>query len=199
VVGLDIDGDGQEDSQVYADVQDDLAPSYHSPFSIAVGGSYTRGATSIHASAEWFDGVDRYQILDAANLPAEFPGASIAQRVTQELDPVINWGIGIQHVFSRAWTGYLSFLTDCSAAPEDSPAMNSVSTWDLYHISTGGAFRVKGLDLTAGFQYARGKEDIQVGFVPGQGWDNEIPIGLQKNTDVTYQRLLFIIGFAFSI
>jgi len=199
LIGLDLDDDGQPDSKLFADTQDDLAPDYRSPVSIAAGGSYRWGSTTVHFSAEWFNAVDKYQVLDATELPGEFPGLSITQRVTQELKSVLNWGIGVEHMFSRKYTGYASFIVDRSASVPGTTTKNTISTWDIYHFSGGAAFRIAGLDLTTGIQYARGSDNVVLGFIPGSGSGIDVPIGGQTDTKVVYQRVLFIIGFAFSL
>jgi hypothetical protein len=199
IIGLDLDGDNQPDSKLAADTQNDLTPDYRSPVSIAAGGSYRWGSTTVHLSAEWFNAVDKYQVLDASDLPQKFPGVSVTQRVTQELKSVLNWGVGVEHMFSKKYTVYGSLVVDRSAAVPGTSTKNTISTWDIYHFSTGAAFRIAGLDLTTGIQYARGSDNVILRFIPGSGSGIDIPIGDQTDTKVTYQRVLFIVGFAFSL
>ncbi len=199
IIGMDVDGDGQPDSRLLADSQQDLEPDYRSPFSIAAGGSYRWGHTSLHVSAEWFNSVDHYDVLNVEPIPTDIPGVSIKNRVSQELTSVFNMAFGVQHVFNKTLTGYLSFLTDRSAAVPSPSTQTSVTEWDLYHVSTGAAFIIAGLDLTAGVQYARGASDVQVAYIPELEEEVDIPENLQLVSNVTYQRMLFIIGFSFSL
>jgi len=64
VVGQDVDGDGTEELQVINDFQDDLSSHFNSPLSIAVGASYRWGSRIFYASAEWFNKVNQFDVLE---------------------------------------------------------------------------------------------------------------------------------------
>jgi hypothetical protein len=198
IIGVDLDGDGNPDDYLASSAQNNLDVDYRSPLSIALGGSYRFSRTSIHASAEWFNAVRRYDVLDTTNLPDEPPGIALTQRLSDERESLFNVGIGVEHFFRRDFEAYGSFTTDFSAVAPGTDARHSLSTWDIYHVVGGAAVQVHGLELTGGLGYSFGSADTR----PSDDLINIAPEAFASqlsNREVQYRRLKYIIGFAFSI
>jgi len=197
VNGVDIDEDGTPDTELVANYVNDVPADYKSPGSISAGASYRFNNTTIHASAEWFDAVDEYEVMETQFFTSPTTGETYAHKATNELESVFNWGFGVeQHI--RDWLkAYGSFITDYSAYVDGTDTNVSVSNWDLYHITGGTAFTFYGTDFTLGLGYSFGSEKF--GGLEGystSGAAKDLPV---ENLDGTikYRRWKFILGFAF--
>jgi hypothetical protein len=191
--GVDIDGDGTPDDILASALEEGLSTRYRSPLAVAAGGSYKWRKASVHMSAEWFDGVDKYDVVDTSADPGVFPGSTIARRVSQELASVLNVGAGVEYKFSENWTAYGAFTSDQSAAVRGTETRHSASTWDIYHVTTGAALRIAGLDLTLGVRYSFGSQNLGDSYesVPSIGGD------LLAGSKIVYRAWKGIVGFAF--
>jgi hypothetical protein len=160
VIG-DTNLDGIDDS--HADVKhgQGLDAEYRSPFSIAIGGAHSWANMTVHATAEYFLKMDSYTVIEAP-APQQSPGVTtFPAAYDHALNDVFNWGVGLEKRFSEKTTGYVSFITDRSAAKKPrSPYDISVSTWDILHINGGVAFPIGGTDITLGGGFAWGKEPL---------------------------------------
>ncbi len=199
LIGLDLNGDGVGESFLAADYQKDLDPTYRSPFSIAAGASYRWKKMTVHASAEWFDAVDEYDVMELRNLPETPFGIPLQDRLRQELASVFNYGVGIEHHFSGDLAAYVGFATDFSAAVPNSSAGYSFSNWDIYHFTAGSAFRIVGLDLTLGAGYSFGNSVKVAPFNFSKASKENLLLGEPTGTKISYQRLTAIIGFSFGL
>jgi hypothetical protein len=190
VVG-DTNLDGIDDSQADVSYSKDLDARYHSPFSIALGGSYRWEDTTLHATAEYFFEIDEYTVMEAA-APTPSPGVTThPSAYTHSLDDVFNWGFGIERRFSEKTTAYISFITDFSASRRGSSNDISVSTWDIYHLNGGVAFSIKGTDLTIGGGFAWGQEPLRA------SPDSDGILGPTLTPDdVSYSRIKGILGIS---
>jgi hypothetical protein len=141
---------------VATDYQEGVASTYHNPLSIGAGGSYQVGSTRLHVAVEWFDGVDAYQVLATVPFTAQSSGQSLANDVIQASDPVLNFGVGVEHHFNPKLAAYAAYRTDHSPLPDSSTANATVSHWDLSHVSGGAAFTLARVDLVLGTDIAWG-------------------------------------------
>ncbi|MEJ2719702.1 MAG: hypothetical protein P8181_00995 [bacterium] len=200
VTGLDLDGDGQPDSDLVVDDFEDLSAEYKSPVSVAAGASYRWERSAVHFSCEWFNGVGRYQVLD---LPASLPDPDVVgtlrRRVTVELDPVFNFGLGVERRFSENYHGYASFRTDFSGASSGESVPGAPRGWDLYHVGAGAAASIKGLSLTLGVIYAFGSNTYTSKLDPETANEQNNLMGDPMEKEIAYRRLKLIVGFAFTL
>jgi hypothetical protein len=196
LIGLDLDGNGQPDSQLEADLQKDLGARHRSPFAIAIGGSYSFGNAAVHFSSEWFAPVERYTAVDA-QLEGSVGGVTLNRLITQELQDVVNAGIGFEYRFNERWAYYGSFRTDFSATIEGSETSLSLTTWNLYHISSGMRFSVGSLGATLGAAFAFGGDDLPQRIDFSTISDENLPLGERGLLEADYLRMRFILGFSF--
>ena len=197
VNGVDINDDDVPDTELIANQIKDEPADYKSPGSIAAGASYRIKDTSIHASAEWFNSVDKYAVLPPVEFNSPTTGNTYSHDISHELGSVFNWGFGIeQHV--RDWfMVYGSFITDHTAYVEGTKTSVSVSNWDLYHLMGGTAFTFLHMDITLGVGYAFGSSQTQdrPDFTDS---DANAIIPLEDiDAELVYKRWNFIVGFAF--
>jgi hypothetical protein len=191
VVG-DTDLDGIDNSSAEVRHGEDLDAEYDSPFSIALGGSHTWEKMTVHASAEYFLKIDEYNVMEASAPPTS-PGVTTYPVAFEHgLNDVFNWGVGVEKRFSEKTTGYVSFITDRSAARKPrTPYDISVSTWDIYHLNGGVAFTLLNTDLTLGGGFAWGKEPL---FATPDA-EGILPPTIKPDA-VSYSRVKAILGFS---
>ena len=174
MVGIDQTGDQVPDPLMAAYHEEDLAADYRSPWSVGLGGSYRFGGTILHASAEWFDGVGAYEVLETSSFQAQTSGEVQRFRAVQELESVLDYGFGVEHEFGSGVSGYASYVMDRSAREPGSNTNVSVSSWDLNLVSFGTSFGVGRIDLVLGGAFSFGSEDARrvtdwLGGDPSQG------------------------------
>lgn len=186
--------DGEGGSLLASTAQKGLAITYKSPLSVAAGISYHVGSTRFHLSAEWFDAVDRFKLMDLDNFPAQSSGKPVDADYYHQLDEVINFGAGIEQRLSESLVFYGSFAIDSSAYSEGSHI--SVTSQDIYHFTVGSAFSVFGQDLTLGVGYSWGSGTvIQVADLTRPDLTGLAP-ELGENRTLVYSRIKFVIGIA---
>ncbi len=180
-------------SDVTSSTQQGLPVSYKSPLSVGGGVAYRKGRARIHASAEWFDAVPAYDVLEPD--PVILPDTTMAAfGLTQELTSVANVAVGAEYQFGPTLTGYVGFRTDQSAVDDAASDNTSLSRWDIYHASGGGTFSVGASDFTVGGIVAWGSDVTQTGidFVPGDSSSVDLP----EQLPLKFFRFTFILGFS---
>ena len=161
------DQTGSVGNVIGASYQEDLKSHYRSPLGVAGGASFGRGRLRLHAAAEWWAKVDRYTVLEGQPFvihvtapPAATHDSTVTTVVSEELDEVFNFGVGLEHHFSPDVSGYLSYHTDRSARPPDSPPDASITAWDLNHVTAGVTFNAWRSNFAVGVTTAFGNRPI---------------------------------------
>jgi long-subunit fatty acid transport protein len=138
LVNLINTGESTNDETAFiANFQQDVTAQHHLPLAIGFGAGYRIGKHRLHFSAEWYDEVSHYNILDTENFIAQRSGEAFSNRVDSELKSITNYGIGAEFSISEHLNLFISYVTDFSAAVPDTRTNLTVSTWDIYHLSTG--------------------------------------------------------------
>jgi hypothetical protein len=195
ITATGIDLGGSDDAVMAVDYASGISSEYHTPVSLGFGATYLVGKTKVHLSAEWFGGVDRYAVIDAADFTAQSGGDTLSNRVTHELDSVINYGVGLEHSFKETFQIYGGFATDYSARKEGTTTNLSITDWDIYSITGGAAFSYKRFQATLGLGYSWGSSPRQRDpvFDPGSG----DAAGLVDGAGFEYKNFKALLGFAF--
>ena len=193
--GQDIEDDGQTETLLAADFQEDVSSRYASPVSIAAGATVQFGSRALHVSAEWFDKVSPFDVLALDDFQGQSSGEVLPHQLMHTLDAVLNVAVGIEQSFGERVSGYASFATDFSGFVPEAGTDVGISDWNLYHITGGTSFRVGRAAFTLGLGYAYGGETTrrQLSFV-GASEANAL-LGEPTETELTYRRWKFIIGF----
>jgi hypothetical protein len=179
-------GDGEGARSVLVNgAWEDLSVNYGSSWAVGVGGGLRRGRTQVHASAEWFAPVAERAVLDVG---PEWEGAppTLGRR------GVVNAGIGLQHDLRNKASLFAAFSTDFESDAVGAPASVSISTWDLYHLTAGGAFSALGSRFTLGASWAFGRDD-RSGFIPELGGASTD----SRPMSVSYSSVRVVMGFVF--
>jgi len=181
---------------------DGLEVNARSPFSVGVGISWITARAEIHISGEWYSGVSPYRILGVDSIPSQATGEVHGYRVLDELEPVLNFGAGIEWQVTEAFSTYGSIIRDASAAPRDidrpfafGPRVsNSTSQADGYYVGAGISFQAKWIDLTVGATYGSTTDTVEDSLFPGG-----VPPGIVPPTtrplQASRQRIRFLLGF----
>jgi hypothetical protein len=190
--GIDLDGDGTPDDAVSANYQPDVKAVYKSPLSAAAGAAWTRGNTKIYASLEWFDAIDRYNVLETEPFVSQTEGDTLQNEATNAAISVVNGGVGIEQTLSKSVRLFGAFRTDASSFVPYNGRQVSFSTWDISHLSAGSGFTVGRFALTLGASYSFGHHDVSQPFDLADPQANTFnPVGTR---DVNYQRFKVLAG-----
>lgn len=153
------------------------------------GASYPLHRTRLHVSAEWFNEVEPFRVLDTRPFTAQTSGETVPTNFVYALDGVFKVAVGVEHPFGERLKAYGSFRTDFSGAVPESG--NVVLTrWDIYHVAGGASFKVGRSDFTAGAIAALGGATSPL--PPGVLLE-EVAEGVRWH----FFRLTFILGFNF--
>ncbi len=192
--GIDKDGDGNNDNEFDSNFQDEIASEYKSSWAVGFGGGYKVGKFKFHASAEWYDALEKFFVLDTEPFESQGSGETLTNDLTHELKSITNYGFGVDFFSSESLILSGSFVTDFSARIPGTETNLTVSTWDIYHISGGTTFKVGNSDLTIGLEYAFGSKEIDQQIdITNPGNDGNADIN--KVSEVTTRRIKILIGF----
>ena len=193
-------GDGSSEETTYiANYQQDVTARHHLPLAMGIGAGYHLGKHSLHISAEWYDEVASYNVLDTEDFTAQSSGETIGYRVNNELKSVLNYGLGAEFYINENLDLFISYVTDFSAAVPDTRTNLTVSTWDIYHLSGGASFSIGRSEFTLGINYAFGSGKVKGPVnLPESDIKNTLA-DLLDNSELDYSRLKFLIGFSFEI
>jgi hypothetical protein len=198
-VGFDIDGDGAADPLLAADYQDELSSTYKTSWAIGAGVAYSFGRFKLNLSAEWYNSIPAYAVLDPKSFVVQTTGETVKNALTVEYDAVLNYGFGVEFVATETIDFYLSYVTDFSAEPSGTKTNLSVSNWNLRHITGGGVFSFGKADVTFGLGYAFGSSKLPKEELPviDDLLDNsgQTPPALTG----TSQRFKIIFAFSFAL
>jgi hypothetical protein len=191
-VGVDLNGDSTPDDAVSVNFQDKVNVVYKSPVSVAAGAAWTKGDTKVYASAEWFDAIGRYDVLETKPFVSQTEGDTLLNEATQAAAAVLNAGVGLEQILNPKVRFYGSFRTDFSSFVPYQGRSVSFSTWDIYHLSAGSGFTIGRFALTLGASYSFGKHAVDEPFSIGDPGQRSIQ--LVGTPDVNYQRFKVLAG-----
>ncbi len=192
--GIDRDGDGNNDNEFDSNFQDEIDSEYKSSWAVGFGGGYKIGKFKFHVSAEWYDALEKFFVLDTEPFVSQGSGETLINDLIHELKSVTNYGIGIDFFSSESLIISGSFVTDFSARIPGTESNLTVSTWNIYHLSGGTTFRLGNSEFTVGLEYAFGSREIdqQIDITnPGNDEDPDIV----KQSEVTIHRIKLLVGF----
>jgi len=193
-------GPGIDEETLYIiNGQLDVDAEYQAPLSVGFGIGYSMGNHRLHLSAEWFDAVNKYNILNTNDFTGQSDGETYANRVNTEAKSIFNYGIGGEFYLKEKLWLYASFVTDFSASIPDTKTNLGISTWDIYHLSGGVLFTIGRSDVTLGINYAFGTSELRgpVNLPEGE-FQNKI-INAFEDSAVTYNRVKLLFGFSFEL
>jgi hypothetical protein len=191
------DDDPGKADYMAVDFKKGLPSEYRTPLSLGLGLTYKIGSTRIYGTAEWFSGIDEYVVIDGGEFASQSTGELIPNRISHELDSVINFALGIEQRLSRRITAYGSGWTDFSARKPGSTANLSVSDWDIFNFMGGGTLTYTNFELTFGVGYSFGGRGMreQRAVIPGE-FRSFVQTFLE-GVEYDYRSLKAVLGFSF--
>ena len=192
-------------SIVGSDRQSKLKSRFRSPFSIALGATYTDPKNIIGISAAYFFSVDPYKILNAG--PASFlrPESVFSEFTSDEFlivwggaNQVINVAVGYERIISEKLSLYLSARNDQSYYKTNnlSGIQTTFTNWDIIHTSVGAIISKERSSLTVGLlpSFGSNKRFLQNGEISDE---DEIFGGSRRYTEATYFSIGALLGYTY--
>ena len=142
-----------------AGTQKGVPARFKYPLAVGAGLGVPLGKAVIHASAEWFNALDRYEMVSGEPIEAVVPpGASISQVLPQEMSSVLNWGLGLEYGLKTDLRLFGSFHVNNSGLSDDieTPVM-SLMTLDVKTATAGVEFGLGPAVITLGLGYGLGE------------------------------------------
>jgi hypothetical protein len=143
----------------FAGEQQGLDANHKYPLAIGAGVGIQFGKARLHGSTEWFEAINRYDVVAGEPITAIVPpGETITQVLPQELSTVLNWAVGIEYSAQPGLTLFASFAENNSGLSEDTqgPVM-SLMTLDIKTAVAGLEMDVGPAMITLGIGYGRGQ------------------------------------------
>jgi hypothetical protein len=183
------------DSTIFqSNFQDELDAEYKHPLSIGLGGAYRFGKVNLHLSAEWFNKIDNYTVLNSEPYISQGTGELLTNDLTHEVKSIINFGLGFDYFINKKFIVSAGFTTDFTAKVKNtSTNLSRGANWDIYHISAGASFPIAGSTTTLGISYSFGSDKFQnnIDITPDP---NELD-DITRETDINFSRIKVLFGF----
>lgn len=198
LIGIDTTGDGNDNDIFIFNQQDVSSVQYKSPWAIGFGVGIPFNKGIIHLSGEWYSSIPNYKIMEIQPFIGQSSGDTIRFSLSDELQSVLNFGIGGEMRFSEKVTAYASIATDFTAVPNEvtrfseleNATSNSVLQADFIQFGGGLSILTKALELTIGATYKGASQEFEqtIDFPPN---DSEV------NSTFNFSQWRFIVGFSF--
>lgn len=177
--------------ELASNFQDDLPTLFKSPVSIGFGAAYYYDKTVLYFSAEWFNEVSSFNIMEPDDFKAQSSGETLSYDLSYELNSVFNFGFGVKHIFSENFTFYGGITNDKSAYVPGSNNKFAVSNWDIVHIRSGGKFNIDKLSITLGLGYGFSGKFLDRITIFGEG--------KSQDDNVNFQEIDIVFGLSYKI
>jgi len=184
-----------------ADYQENLDSYYKNSVNLGVGISYEFGDSRLHLSAEWFNSVPEFNVLDPDPFLAQSTGDTLQNTVSVSLKSVINYGIGYEHTLSDVISAFGSIFIDHNASNNTRRQDFFDIDMPIYHLTTGANIKIGTAYLTTGLEFAYGSHKFESNnsiedIGSQEGDENKVLIldGQQK-----YFKIKLIISAAFKL
>jgi len=187
-----------EDDILASNVQTDLSATFESGWAVGGGFGLQLGGTRFHGSAEWFQAVEPFTALDAADFTPQTGGNPLVNDITAEFSSVVNLGFGVEQSLGSTVL-FAGISSNRGAGNPDAPSSTSgvLTTYDLWNYSFGGSFRVGRSEFMLGLGYARGSQPFPSLLDLGAlGGSIEIPV---EDVDFRYTQWTIVLGYELGI
>jgi len=183
---------GLDTNQFSSNYQDDLSSKYKTSWALGFGAAYRLDKYKFHFSAEWYDAVKEFYVLDSEPYQSQSSGEILTNDLTHQTKSIINYGLGIDYFAADSLIFSVSFISDYSAKSEDVKLDQPQALGlNLFHISAGSTFKVWKSLLTLGLVYTYGSQSIGDNINLNVG-DNSI---LSSEAKLQYQQIKVLLGF----
>ncbi len=194
--GVDvISGDADQD-YLAANVQTDIPAHFKSGWAVGSGLGVNVGGTRFHASAEWFQAVQPFTVVDAEDFATQSGSQTLpSSDITAQFKSVINWGVGIEQPIGGVML-FGGLAVDKSTHPSDAPIGTdlTLTRFDLWRYSGGASFRLGPSEIMLGLGYASGSQPF---FEPVNLSDFEVDPSPSEveSLNLRYSQWTLVLGF----
>ncbi|TRX70752.1 hypothetical protein [Carboxylicivirga sp. M1479] len=189
------------------DSQGGIDAIYKTPWAVALGlGVDVFTAGTLHFSSEYYGNVDPYAIMQAEPFVGQSTGKEWDARVVNQLNSVINFGVGYNFRINDKIGGYLSYSTDFSAAQtkysaaearESLAYIGSTFKSDVQHFAFGVLMDLSWADITLGATNASANYEVPrpIDFPDGEVDAVDI-LSSDEMAEIDWSRWRFIVGIS---
>lgn len=184
---------GIDSSRFDSNYQEDIKSKFNSSWAAGIGGAYNFGNVKLHLSAEWYDAINKYDVLDTEPYVSQSSGKTLTNDLSHEAKSVINFGFGLDYFATDSLIFSLSVTSDFSAYVENTATnLATYSAWDLIHVAGGSTFSIWKTEVTIGAVYSFGSQTFEnkINITPGDD-DNS----LDRQSEFKYSQIKVLLGF----
>jgi len=192
-VGTHLFISGIDTNRFDSNYQEEVESKFNSSWAAGLGGAYNFGKTKLHLSAEWYDAISKYDVLDTESYISQSSGEVLTNDLTHEAKSIINFGLGIDYFASDSLIFSVSVTSDFSAYVENTTTnLASYSAWDIIHVAGGSTFHVWKSEITVGVVYSFGSQTLANKIDITPGGDNN---SLDRQSEFKYSQIKVLLGF----
>jgi hypothetical protein len=190
-LGLNTGAFGSDTTALAMSTQTDLDAEYRTPLSVGAGVAVRVGNARLHGSAEWYDAIEPYTVMQGEPFFAQEPENELVQvDAVQALDEVLNWAVALEYTFTPKFSGFASYYTDYSGLTDQVERSNL----------NGLPIDIRTVNLGANFSVGRTRLTLAGGYGRGRQVDRELTELLRENDEdfeatYIYDNLRFLFGF----
>jgi hypothetical protein len=184
---------GIDTNRFNSNYQEEVKSEFNSSWAVGIGGAYRMRKTKFHLSAEWYDAITRFNVLDTETYVSQSSGETLTNDLTHEAKSVINFGVGMDYFATDSLIFSLSVTSDFSASVDNTTTnLAPYAAWDLIHIAGGSTFNVWKSELTVGVVYSFGSQTLEnnINITPGND-DNNVG----RQSEFKYSQIKVLLGF----
>ena len=192
-VGTHLFISGIDSNRFDSNYQEGIKSKFNSSWAAGLGGAYNFGNVKLHLSAEWYDAISKYDVLDTEPYVSQSSGKTLTNDLSHEAKSVINFGFGLDYFATDSLIFSLSVTSDFSAYVENTATnLATYSAWDLIHVAGGSTFSIWKTEVTIGAVYSFGSQTFEnkINITPG-GDDNSVG----RQSEFKYSQIKVLLGF----
>jgi len=197
--GVDANSDGVPDPLFVAAYQEKLPSLYRSSWAVGIGAAYQMDQLRFDVSAEWYAAVSRFNVLEPASFAGQSTGAQYQNNLSAALDPVLDFGVGIEYDASENTSWYASAIADNSGLKSGSGANFAISSIDYVNVTAGSIFGLGRSKITFGVGYAFGSSPISFSDNPILNAATEQRYSVATGSKLTSLRIRLLFAFSYAV
>ena len=171
---------------------------YRTPFSMGWGIEKDLGRIyKLSFSAEYFAGIKEYTLLANVDPPIIAGGTSEPIELKEAAKDVVNVALGLECSFSEKFSLMMGGRTDFNHQKDIDLPQNNLNiikgSWDVFHVSVGGNFKINNNYFSIGLDYAFASDDKVEPVANINGFE----AGLNSMATVDLKMLTLILTYDF--
>src|SRR4030066_308894 len=120
-VGTHLFISGIDSNRFDSNYKEDISSKFNSSWAAGLGGAYDFGKIILHLSAEWYDAIDKFYVLDTETYISQSSEEVLTNDLTHEAKSIINYGVGLDYFAGDSLIFSLSVTSDFSAYVKTHP------------------------------------------------------------------------------